>query len=287
VKIGIIPINIGLTGWQQIVAVAQAAEAAGFESVWTAEHVIIPETIESKYPYTEDGDIPVPADIAFYDPLITLSAIAAATNTLKLGTGVNILPQTSPLLFAKQTATLDALSGGRLLLGLGLGWMREEYQAMGTPFEARGKRFDDYLQAIRKVWSGNQVAHDSEFIQWHGFKSLPTPVLKERLPVHIGGHAGKALERAAKFGNGWFPAIYSSAELAPVLDALKNTCQQFDRDFDDLEITAVWEKNSGLDEIRRYQDLGVHRLTIPLSSVSESPLDAVQWLAENVLPAVG
>lgn len=282
-KFGIIPINIGVSGLDQILDIATLAEASGIESVWTAEHVIIPVQIDSKYPYTDSGEIPVDQTANFYDPLITLSAIAAATTTLKLGTGINILPQANPMLLAKQTASLDSLSKGRLLLGLGLGWMREEYHAMGTPFERRGARFDDYLQAIRKVWSGEIVEHQSDFLDWKGFKSLPTPANKSRLPVLIGGHAGKAFQRTARYGDGWFPAVYSADELAPLLDKLRDSCATEGRNYEDIEITAVWANTGGLDEIKRYRDLGVSRLTVPLPSLSDDALDGVKRLAGDII----
>ncbi len=280
---GIIPINIEVSGLDQIIAVAQRAEALGIESVWTAEHVIVPVDMESKYPYTETGKMPLDETADFFDPLVTLAAVAGATSTLKLGTGINILPQANPLLLAKQAASLDALSGGRLLLGLGLGWMREEFAAMGTPFERRGARFDDYLQAMRKVWSGEVVEHRSDFLDWSGFRSHPTPARKAALPVLIGGHAGKALQRAALYGDGWYPAIYSAAELAPLLQQLRATCADVGRNYADIEITAIWAASSGLDEIKRYRDLGVSRLTVPLQSIGDDHLASVQWLADEVM----
>ncbi|MFV8816555.1 TIGR03619 family F420-dependent LLM class oxidoreductase [Haliea sp. E17] len=282
-KIGVIPINIDVAGIEDIVGIARHAEAAGCESVWTAEHVIIPTRLETDYPYSQSGEMPLGGDMNFFDPLVTLSAVAAATSTLKLGTGINILPQTNPLLFAKQAASLDVISGGRLMLGLGLGWMREEFRAMGTPFEKRGARFDDYLQALRKAWSGEEVNHQSEFLDWRNFRSFPIPVAKSDLPVFIGGHAGKAFLRAARYGQGWYPAIYSAAELAPNIDRLRAACAEVGRDFNELEITSVWANTGGLDELRRLRDLGVSRVTVPLQSLPGSAIDGISWLADEVI----
>ena len=282
-KFGIIPINIDVSGLTEIVDIAKLAEAVGIESIWTAEHVIIPTRLETDYPYSRTGEMPLGGDMNFFDPLITLTAVATATTRLKLGTGINILPQTNPLLLAKQAASLDALSGGRLMLGLGLGWMREEFRAMGVPFEHRGARFDDYLQAMRKVWSGDEVNHRSDFLDWRDFRSFPTPASKSELPVFIGGHAGKAFQRAAKYGDGWYPAIYSADELEPNIRKLREACEQEERNFDDLEITSVWANTGGLDELKRLRELGVHRVTVPLQSLGENPIDGINWLADNIM----
>ena len=202
-QFGIIPVNIGSQSLAQMTALAQLAEQVGMESVWTFEHVIVPVNYESKYPYNNNGKMGVSPETNLVDPLIALAAIAASTSTLRLGTGVNILSQTNPLYLAKQAASLDMLSAGRLLLGLGIGWLREEFVAMGTPFEKRGARFDDYCAAMRKVWSGEVVEHESEFLSWHGFKSFPIP-RQSPLPVIIGGIKGKIHERIARHGDGWF-----------------------------------------------------------------------------------
>jgi alkanesulfonate monooxygenase SsuD/methylene tetrahydromethanopterin reductase-like flavin-dependent oxidoreductase (luciferase family) len=156
-KFGIIPINIGVQSAEQMTGTAQLAEELGFESAWTFEHVIVPLDYESKYPYNASGKMGAPPETNFVDPLIALTAIAASTKTLRLGTGVNILSQTNPLLMAKQVASIDFLSGGRMMLGAGIGWLQEEFNAMGVPFERRGARFDDYVQAMRKVWSRERI----------------------------------------------------------------------------------------------------------------------------------
>ena len=137
-KLALVPINIGMQSLEQIVGLAQLAEGLGFESVWTFEHVMVPVEYDSKYPYSSDGKMGGGSDAPFLDPLIALTAVAAQTKTLRLGTGVNILSQANPLLLAKQAATLDLLSNGRFMLGAGIGWLKEEFEAMGVPFERRG-----------------------------------------------------------------------------------------------------------------------------------------------------
>lgn len=183
-KIGLIPINVGQSKVEHMIGLAQLAEGLGFESVWTFEHVIVPVDYQSKYPYDESGKMGAEPETNFVDPLIALSAVAACTKTIRLATGVNILPQTNPLYLAKQAASLDLVSNGRFSLGVGIGWLKEEFAALGVPFERRGARFDDYIQAMRKVWSTDVVEHKSDFLDWSDFKSYPIPV-QDPFPVII------------------------------------------------------------------------------------------------------
>jgi probable F420-dependent oxidoreductase len=258
-KFGIIPINIGVQSVEQIVGQAQQAEALGFESAWTFEHVIVPLDYDSKYPYNATGKMGAAPETNFVDPLIALTAVAASTKTLRLGTGVNILSQTNPLLMAKQVASIDFVSGGRMMLGVGIGWLKEEFEAMGVPFERRGARFDDYVQAMRKVWSGETVEHESEFLSWHGFKSYPVPVQKP-LPLIMGGNKGKIYERTAKYGDGWFAPSGSPDELRACLAELRTVCESVGRKFEELEITCMWPGIGGVDAVRALEAVGVHRV---------------------------
>lgn len=287
-KIGLIPANIGSPTGEMMIGMAKLAEQVGFESIWTFEHVIIPIDYESKYPYSADGKMGVDPDANFVDPLIALSAIAAATKTIRLGTGVNILSQANPLYVAKQAASLDFVSGGRFELGVGIGWLREEFKACGTPFERRGARFDDYVQAMRKVWSGDVVEHQSEFLDWTGFKSNPTPV-QDPFPVVIGGTKGKAFERVALYGNGWFAPTASPAQLEPLLRQLDEACSAASRDRSEIEVTAMWFPNpEDLSDVERYAALGVGRLVVPLPTIVKgNPIESLQAFGENVLAELG
>jgi len=259
-KIGCIPINIGLDG-ESMVRIAQHAENVGVESLWTFEHVMVPEDYVSKYPYSADGKMGAAPETSFIDPLIALATIAAHTKTIRLGTGVNILPQIKPLLLAKQAASIDVLSGGRLMLGLGIGWLQEEFSAMDTPFEKRGARFDDYIAAMKKVWSGDAVEHDGEFIQWQGFKSYPLPV-QQPLPVHIGGSKGKVMQRIARYGEGWYAPEAAPDRMRQSLDELRQACEAEGRDFDTIEVTCSGGMDA--DHIKALEEVGVHRVTLPL-----------------------
>ena len=287
-KIGLIPVNVGVGRAEQMIAVARKAEDVGIESLWTFEHVVVPVEYQSSYPYSPNGKMGTTPETNFVDPLIALSAIAATTTKVRLATGVNILSQANPLFLAKQAASLDFVSNGRFMLGVGIGWLKEEFEALGTPFERRGARFDDYIQAMRKVWSEDVVEHESDFISWSGFKSYPLPMQKPHLPVIIGGTKGKAFERTAKYGDGWFAPTASPDQLAPMLEELKKACDAVDRDPATVEISAMWvEVGAGMDTLRRYEDLGVSRLIVPIFALGGgNPLGAIDKFAEEIISQI-
>ncbi len=282
-KLGLIPVNVAQTTPEAVIGLAQKAEEIGLESVWTFEHAIVPVDYQSKYPYSTDGKMGVTPETNFIDPLIALTLVAAHTSRIRLGTGVNILPQVSPLMLAKQSASLDFVSNGRFMLGVGIGWLREEFEAMDVPFERRGARFDDYIDAMRKVWSGEVVEHDGEFVKWSGFKSHPLPV-QEPFPVIIGGSKGKAFQRIARYAQGWFAPTPIPAQLAPQLEELADACKREGRDPSSIEVTTMWIPAMGLDSISKFRDLGVSRLVVPLQGLGGgNPIDALDKLAEEVI----
>lgn len=279
-KFGLIPVNIGMTAVEQMTGLAMLAESCGYESVWTFEHVIVPLDYASKYPYNAEGKMGVPPDANFVDPLIALAHIAAQTTTLKLGTGVNILPQTNPLYLAKQAASLDFVSQGRLLLGLGIGWLREEFDALGVPFERRGARFDDYMEAMKKVWAGGVVEHASEFIQWQGFSSYPCA---PDLAVVIGGDKGRAFERVARFGQGWFAPTTEPQGLSEGMQKLSQACDAVGRDVSDIEISCMWTGQGGTEAVEALAAAGADRLLVPTQVFGEDPVEGIQALAAEVI----
>ena len=284
-KIGLAPVNIGIADPEMIIGLAQLAEGLGYESVWTNEHVMVPVDYDSKYPYNKSGNMGAPPEVPFIDPLIALTAMATHTKKLRLCTGVNILSQTNPLTLAKQAASLDNISKGRLILGLGIGWLREEFVAMGVPYEKRGARFDDYVQAMRKVWSGDVVEHQSEFLNWTNFKSYPLPVQKP-LPVIIGGGKGKILERIARYGNGWFVPPRPPEEFTGMLDDLKKTCDDIGRDYNEIEITMMWPGQGGKEALAALEAMGVHRAVVPIPALGPNPPEGMEKLAKEVIGLV-
>lgn len=281
-KFGLIPVNIGVQSAEQMIGMAQLAESKGYESVWTFEHVIVPMDYKSKYPYNATGKMGADPEANFVDPLIALTAIAANTTTLRLGTGVNILSQVNPLYMAKQAASLDMISNGRFMLGVGIGWLREEFEALGVPFEKRGARFDDYVAAMRKVWSGEVVEHQSEFINWSGFKSYPIPK-QNPMPVIMGGIKGKIHERIATLGDGWYAPVGEPEELKGHLDKIRAKCDEIGRDFSEIEITCMWPGAGGREAVEALEAAGAHRLVVPVMALGPDPVAGISKLAEDVI----
>ena len=191
----------------------QAGEAAGFESAWTVEHTVVPANYSSRYPYSGDGkmaggrdDIPLP------DPLIWMAYMAAVTSTIKLATGILIVPQHNPVITAKQVATLDQMSGGRVLLGIGVGWMKEEFDAIGAPFEDRGARTDEYVAAMRELWTADKPTFHGRWVNFDETYCRPQPA-QGSVPIIVGGDTVPAAKRAGRLGDGYFPARNAPAEL--------------------------------------------------------------------------
>jgi probable F420-dependent oxidoreductase len=192
-------------------------------------------------------------------------------------------------MLAKQAASLDFVSRGRFLLGIGIGWLAEEFAALGVPFERRGARFDDAIQAMRKVWSGDVVAHESEFLHWQGFKSHPAP-LQSPFPVIIGGSKGKAFERIARYGDGWYAPTANLKQLSALMPQLDAACTAAGRERSSVEITAMWiPAMEGVDVVPRYQELGVDRLVIPLQAIAANggPIAGIRRCADEVLAKLG
>ncbi len=284
-KIGLFGINMArVDAPDTLLPLMKRVEEMGLESVWTGEHVMIPRDYASAYPFNTSGRIGVPPETHFIDPLIALSHVAAHTTTLRLGTGINLLPQSNPLLFAKQVASLDHLSKGRVLLGLGVGWLAEEFTAMGVPFAGRGRRFDDYLRAVKKVWSGVEVEHQSDYLNWSGFKSYPLPHAPSGPPIIIGGHSPAALRRTVATGDGWFAFPKSHDELSGLLGQLRDRAAAAGRDPATIEITALWRDFAdGMASLKTYREMGVHRLLAPLGLLARGDLgDNLERLQETV-----
>lgn len=243
-----------------LVHLARTAEAAGIESIWSVEHVVIPAGYKSRYPYDKSGRIRAPEDVPIPDPLLPLAYVAAVTTTLRLATGILILPQRHPLYVAKEVATLDVLSRGRAILGIGVGWLAEEFEALGIPFDDRGSRTAESVRAVRSLWKDEPEPFEGRFFKWGMLHSQPKPVQKPGVPIVVGGHTPIAAKRAARYGDGFFPGVDDPATLQPLLDVLREECAKIGRDASSIELTAAGSHD--LDRMKRFRDMGVSRLIV-------------------------
>ena len=249
------------------VELAQAAEAAGFDSIWTVEHVVVPNGYQSRYPYSASGrmgsgleDFPIP------DPLMWLAYIASATRSIKLGTAILILPQRNPVITAKAVATLDHMAGGgRVLLGIGVGWLAEEFATLGVPFEDRGARTDDYVAAMRALWSQERASYQGRFVSFHDVFCRPLPP-NRRIPIVVGGDTKAAARRAGRLGDGYFPARGAPADL---FDEMRRSAAEAGRDPAAIEITVAAPAEPS--EIEALAKLGVTRVAVPVSAAAGLP----------------
>jgi probable F420-dependent oxidoreductase len=216
---------------------ARLAEAAGFDSMVAVDHVVYPDAYTSTYPYSASGRLPGDRTVSLPDPLIWMAAAMAVTTRLRFMTGVIILPLRHPLVLAKQVATLDHMSGGRIELGIGVGWLKEEFEALGVPFEKRGKRSDEYIAAMRALWAKDGASFSGEFVNFHEVSSNPKPV-RRSVPIVIGGHSEAAAKRAGRLGDGFFPSIGSQADTFPLFDLVRRTAQAAGRDPRAIEMMA-------------------------------------------------
>ena len=277
--------SIAING-EDSLEICRRAETAGFESVWCGEHVILPDSIASKYPYTPDGKIPAEPDTPIPDPLIWLAFAAAAAPTLNLGTCILIVPQRNPLILAKELATLDQLSGGRLELGLGVGWMKEEFDALGVDWARRGARNDEYIEAMRALWAGPHAEFHGDFVDFEPATSSPRPV-NGSIPILVGGDSEAALGRAVRIADGYFPGEGDAAKLGELLGRLRRKAEAADRDPDSIEINAMFGAQfanpaAGVEEMAA---LGVGRMMVPaFFFAGPGGLDRMEAFAEIVMP---
>jgi probable F420-dependent oxidoreductase len=288
-KFGISGANLGpFTDPDRAAAFARAADEVGFESIWTAEHVVFPATMRSRYPYSADGNIPGnQLDVDLPDPLIWLSYVAAATTRLKLATGVLILPQRNPVVLAKELSTLDHLSKGRMLLGIGVGWLAEEFDAIGIPFRDRGRRADEYIEALRALWSQERATFHGEFTRFDECILRPQPARKF-IPIHVGGDSVVAARRAGRLGDGYLPAGGDLESLRSLLSIARSAAQDAGRDPATLEVSAggVRLGSSAVEDVIRMEECGVHRVLIPASSCYRDPVGRLHRWADEVMSRV-
>jgi probable F420-dependent oxidoreductase len=259
---------------EAVLSFARRMEALGYDSLWASDHVVIPYRIQSRYPYNETGQFPLPPEANFLEPFTTLALVAGATEHVRLGTTILVLPHRHPVLAAKMAATLDHLSGGRLILGAGVGWMREEIELLGASFDRRGAWSDEAIRIMRACWREARTRHRGEFFAFEDVGVFPKPARGD-IPVWIGGHTPRALRRAAELGDGWHAAFPSVDGLEQGIARLREECARLGRPFGELAISVraglsirsapvTGERRAMqgsaeqiLEDLRRYQALGV------------------------------
>jgi probable F420-dependent oxidoreductase len=273
-KFGVVaPVAAGVTAdprW--MAAFAQHLEACGFESVVAVEHTVLATRYDSVYPYDPSGRVELAADCPVPDPLDLLSYLAAHTGRLGLATGVLVLPNHHPVVLAKRAATVDALSGGRLRLCVGVGWLREEIEACGAEFESRGRRADEQLAVLRALWDDRPdgVTHRGEFFQFENAVCSPKPIAGQHLPVHIGGHSKAAARRAGRFGDGFQPLGVTGAQLDALLSLMRNEAAAVGRDPASIEVSlghSVTKVDS--ERAERLAAQGADRLVLAMPPITD------------------
>lgn len=268
-KLGYLPpMTKGLTtNPEYVTPLVEMCESVGLESIWAVEHVVMAEDYEPLYPYSQDGRAPTGPDTMMPDPLEWLSFVAARTERLRLGTSVLIASQHNAVVLAKRVATLDALSNGRLTLGVGIGWQREEYEAVGVPYRDRGRRLDECIEAMRILWKEGPQSYHGRHFDFERVNLDTKPAQPEGVPLVIGGSSEFAARRAGRLGDGFYPYVISPEDYAARIEDIGAAAKEAGRDASAIELT-VWPasydftRTFDVDFVRSYRDLGVERVVV-------------------------
>lgn len=277
-RLGLHALGIGAGADRAVIdAVASTADDRGFATLWVGEHVVMVDRPASRYPYSDDGLIAVPAQADWLDPMIALSFAAAASSRIRLATGVLLLPEHNPVVVAKQAASLDRLSGGRLALGVGIGWSREEFAALSVPFARRGARTAEYVAAMRALWRDDVASFDGEFVRFDSIRVNPKPVRGRRIPIVVGGNSDSAMRRVAAWGDGWYG--FNLDGLSAVRDRvaeLDRLCAEAGRDRGRLRLSvALLDPRVG--DLGALAELGVDELVL-VAAPPDAPEAAADWV---------
>jgi probable F420-dependent oxidoreductase len=287
-RLGLHALGIGSGSLREVIdAVAVSAESNGFATLWSGEHVVMVDEPTSRYPYTADGTIAVAAAADWLDPMIGLSFAAAATHTIKIATGIVLLPEHNPVIMAKQVASLDRLSAGRFVFGVGIGWSREEFNALGVPFADRARRAQDYVAAMRTLWRDDPASLHTDSVHFDNIRVNPKP-LQGRVPIMVGGNSNAALRRVAAWGDGWYGFNLDDVDtVADRLRTLDTLCREEGRSRADLTV-AVAMRAAAVSDVAALHAMGVDEVVL-VASPPNDPAEASQWvagLARQWMPAI-
>ena len=279
-RLGLHALGIGNGADRAVIdAVASGADGCGFATLWAGEHVVMVDQSASRYPYSDDGVIAVPAEADWLDPMIALAFAAAASSRIAVATGVLLLPEHNPVVVAKQAASLDRLSGGRLTLGVGVGWSREEFDALAVPFEHRAARTAEYAAAMRTLWRDDIASFSGKFVGFDSIRVNPKPVRSRRIPIVVGGNSDAALRRAAAWGDGWYGFnLDGVAEARKRITKLDELCAGLNRDRRELRL-AVALRSPRVEDCEELAVLGVDELVL-VESPPDGAKAAAGWVRE-------
>lgn len=264
---------------------AVKAEGIGLDSIWMGEHVLLFDEMEFPYPGSADGRIPVPENGGMLDPVATFGFLAAATERLRFGTGVALISQRNPVYTAKEITTLDWLTRGRIDFGVGIGWCKEEVVACGYAWEDRGKRSDEFLELVGRLWREPETTWEGEHFRVRRARLDPKPVQQAGLPIVVGGHSPAAFRRVARFGRGWYGFALTPELTVRLLEGLDRALEANGRSRDDVEVLVTPLRDS-VDAAREFQDLGVDRLVVQLGSQRPERLERRLEELERLAAAV-
>ena len=246
-----------------LAAATTGAEARGFHSVWLGEHVVLFDSYAKVYPYADSGEFPISGEAGMAEPFTTLAWLAGQTSTIRLGTGVTLVPQRNPLYTAKQVANVDWLSGGRFDFGIGVGWQQEEYEALGVPWERRGARCDEYIELMRSLWTDSVSNHEGEFWTLPDSRAFPKPVQDPHPPIHVGGEGAAAMRRVVRLEADWLPFNMTPDRLAASRAGLAELLDGSDRSVDDVHITVSPDRESATPDLAgAFADAGADQLLV-------------------------
>lgn len=264
-KIGFFAIGIGPSADPEILALtARTAEQSGFHSLWAPEHVVLIDQYASQYPYSKDGKLPMHTKVDILDPFAALTFAAAHTKTIRLGTGICLVPERNPVVTAKEIASLDKLSGGRFDFGVGVGWLAEEFTAVGVPWERRAERTREYLKAMQLLWTEEEPEFKGEFCSFPKVRLYPKPVQKPYPPILFGGESNPALKRVGEVGDGWFGVNVSVEDATVKIPRIRQYAQAAGRDPGKLSfaVSPGLGVPVELDIIKQYRDAGVQQIVV-------------------------
>jgi probable F420-dependent oxidoreductase len=264
-------------------SLAQRAEELGFESVWIPEHLVLPARITSRYPYSADGVPPFTTDTPHLDPLILLTQIAAVTSRIRLGTNIYLLPLRHPIVAARLVMSLDVVSNGRLTLGVGIGWLAEEFDAVGIDFRTRGARARECIRVLKTLWTDSEPEFHGRFFSFGPLKFEPKPVQKPGPPIVLGGETEAALKRAAALGDGWYGVGHTPQTVEVQVKKLRRLLEKAGRETKPFEITVSHAAGTlSREDVERYGEVGVDRIVVLPWRRGREAIEQSERLAEGL-----